>query len=75
VAFDRDHEFSEVAVADDPSELLFGDEHPGRGLPLAHVAVVPAFDVALRVADALDHRLTRVSRRELGGPRSSVHLL
>jgi len=28
VALDRDHELVEVAVADDPTELLLGDEHP-----------------------------------------------
>ena len=26
VAFDRDHELGEIAVADDPPELLLGDE-------------------------------------------------
>ena len=40
VTLDRDHELGEVAVADDPSELLLGDEHPGGGsATLAHVAV------------------------------------
>jgi hypothetical protein len=28
VALDRDHELVEVAVADDPTELLLDDEHP-----------------------------------------------
>jgi hypothetical protein len=40
----------EVAVADDPSELLLGLERPGGSPPLAHVAVLPALDVALGVA-------------------------
>jgi len=35
VSFDRDHELGEVAVADDPSELLLGDKHPGGGPALA----------------------------------------
>src|SRR4051812_19266005 len=64
VAFDGDHERGEVAVADDSAELLFGDEHAGGGPALAHVAALPAFDVALGVADDLDHRLARVRRRE-----------
>ena len=60
MTLDRDHELREIAVADDASELLLGDEHPGGGPPLAHVTVLPAFHVALRVADDLDHRLARV---------------
>ena len=60
VTLDRYHELGEVAVADDPPELLLGDEHPGGGPALAHVAVLPALDVALRVADDLDHGLARV---------------
>jgi len=60
VAFDRGHKLGEVAVADDPPELLLGDEHSGGGPALAHVAVAPALDVALRVADDLEHRLARV---------------
>ncbi|MDQ6849801.1 MAG: hypothetical protein M3070_07455 [Actinomycetota bacterium] len=60
--FDRGHELGEVAVADDPAELLLGLEHPGGGPALAHVAVLPALDVALGVADDLDHRLDRVRR-------------
>ena len=39
VAFDRDDEGGELAVADDPPELLLRDEHPGGGPALAHVAV------------------------------------
>jgi hypothetical protein len=31
VTLDRDDEGGEVAVADDPSELLLGDEHAGMG--------------------------------------------
>jgi hypothetical protein len=62
MVFDRGHERREVAVADDPSELLLGLEHPGGGPALAHVAVLPALDVALGVADDLDHRLDRVGR-------------
>jgi hypothetical protein len=70
VAFDRDHELGEVAVPDDPSELLLGDEHPGGGPALAHVTVPPAFHVALRVADDLDHRLARVRRAQRLGELS-----
>ena len=64
VTLDRDHELGEVAVADDPSELLFGDEHPGGGPALAHVTVLPALDVALCVPDDLDHALARVRRAQ-----------
>src|SRR3954468_22752653 len=39
VALDGDDELGEVAVADDPSELLLGDEHAGGRPALAHVAV------------------------------------
>jgi len=53
VTLDRDDELGEVAVADDSAELLLGDEHPGGGPALAHVAVAPALDVALQVADDL----------------------
>src|SRR4051794_39318643 len=62
VTLDRDDELGEVAVADDASELLLGDEHAGGGPALAHVAVLPALYVALRVADDLDHRLAWVRR-------------
>ncbi len=31
VGLDRDHQLGEVAVADDPPELLLGDEHRGGG--------------------------------------------
>src|ERR1019366_7538629 len=54
VTLDRDHELGEVSVADDPSELLLGLEHAGGGPALAHVTVLPAFHVALGVADDLD---------------------
>ena len=64
VLLDSDHEGGEVAVADDPSELLFGCEHPGGGPAFADVAGLPAFDVALGAADDLDHRLDRVRGRE-----------
>ena len=53
VALDGDDEVGEVAVADDASELLLGDEHPGGGPALAHVAVLPALHVALCVTDDL----------------------
>jgi len=46
VTLDRDDERGEVAVADDPSELLFGDEHAGGAPALTHVAVFPVLDVA-----------------------------
>jgi hypothetical protein len=36
--------------------LLLGDEHPGGGPALAHVAVLPALDVSLGVTDDLAER-------------------
>jgi len=57
---DRDRELGEVAVADDPAELLFGEERASGGPALARVVVAPGLHVALRVADDLDHRLARV---------------
>jgi hypothetical protein len=42
VTLDRDHELGEVAVPDDPAELLLGDEHPSRRPAAAHVALLPA---------------------------------
>ena len=39
MVFNRGHELGEVAVADDPSELLLGLEHPGSGPALALAAV------------------------------------
>ena len=67
VTLDGDDELGEVAVADDPSELLLGDEHAGGGPALAHVAVLPALHVALGVADDLDHRLAGVRRAQRRG--------
>jgi hypothetical protein len=40
VSFDRDHELGEVAVPDDPPELLLGDEHAGGGPPLPLVRLL-----------------------------------
>src|SRR6266853_6852032 len=60
VAFDRDDEGGEVAVADDLPKLLFGFEHAGGGPAQRHLARGPALDVALGAADDLDHRLARV---------------
>ena len=60
----RDDELGEVLVADDPSELLLGDEHAGGGPALAPVAVLSALDVALCVADDLDDRLAGVRRAQ-----------
>jgi hypothetical protein len=39
MACDGDDDLDEAAVADDPSELLFGAERAGGGLARAHVAV------------------------------------
>src|SRR5438552_18239862 len=64
VTLDCDDERGEVAVADDASELLLGDEHAGGGPALAHVAVAPALHVALRVADDLDHGLAGARRAQ-----------
>ena len=49
--------------------MLLGDEHAGGGPALAHVAVLPALHVALRVPDDLDHRLARVRGAERLGER------
>ena len=57
VSFDRDHQLGQVAVADDPPELLLGDEHPAAVQRLRMSLSRQALDVALRVADDLDHRL------------------
>src|SRR4051794_40967781 len=51
-------------MADDLAELALGFEHPGGGPPEAHVAVLPALDVAAGAADGLDHRLARVRGSE-----------
>jgi hypothetical protein len=56
VALDRDSELGKVGVADDPSELPFGFEHPGGGPAQAHLAGAPVFDVALGAPDDLDHQ-------------------
>ena len=64
VAFDRDDEGGEVAVADDLPELPFGFEHAGGGPAQRHLARLPALHVALGAADDLDHRLARVRRLE-----------
>ena len=45
---------------------LLGFEHAGGGPAQAHVAVLPALDVAAGAADGLDHRLARVR----GGERA-----
>jgi hypothetical protein len=59
VELDRDGELGEVALADDPAELLLGFEHPG-GRPAQRHLAVPVLDVAAGAADALDHRLARI---------------
>jgi hypothetical protein len=47
VAFDRDDERGEVAVADDASKLPFGFDHAGGGPAQRHLAGRPALHVAL----------------------------
>src|SRR6059036_2303257 len=64
VAFDRDDQGGEVAVADDLPKLAFGFEHAGGGPAQRHLARRPALHVALGAADDLDHRLARVRRVE-----------
>src|SRR2546422_7429819 len=64
VAFDRDDEGGEVAVADDLPKLPFGFEHAGGGPAQRHLARRPALHVALSAADDLDHRLARVRALE-----------
>src|SRR5712691_5509736 len=64
VAFDRDDESGEVAVADDLPKLPFGFEHAGGGPSQRHLARRPALHVALSAADDLDHRLARVRALE-----------
>src|SRR4029450_546346 len=51
-------------MTDDATELAFGFEHPGGGPAKAHVAGLPALDVAADAADRVDHRLARVRGRE-----------
>src|SRR6266498_3263974 len=62
VVLDGERELGEVAVADDLPKLPFGFEHAGGGPAQAHVARLPALDVARGAADDLDHRLARVRR-------------
>src|SRR6266536_3814991 len=64
VAFDRDDEGGEVAVADDLPKLAFGFEHAGGGPAQRHLAGGPALDVALGASDDLDHRLAWVRALE-----------
>src|SRR5262249_16904056 len=64
VAFDRDDEGGEVAVADDLAKLFLGFEHAGRGPAQRHLAGRPMLHVALGVADDLDHRFAWVGRLE-----------
>src|SRR6266511_3527477 len=54
VAFDRDDEGGEVAVADDLPKLPFGFEHAGGGPAQRHLARGPALHVVLGVADDLE---------------------
>src|SRR2546426_7818209 len=54
VAFDRDDEGGEVAVADDLPKLPFGFEHAGGGPAQRHLARRPALHVALGAADDLE---------------------
>ena len=56
VAFDRERELGEVAVADDLSKLTFGFEHAGGGPAQAHVAGLPALLVAAVLTDGLAQR-------------------
>lgn len=55
MTLEDDDELGEVAVSDDPAELLLGDEHARDGPALAHLVALPALHVALRVSDDLDH--------------------
>src|SRR5437764_14182759 len=64
VAFDRDDEGGQVAVADDLPKLPLGFEHAGGGPAQRHLAGRPALHVALGAADDLEHRLARVRRLE-----------
>src|SRR5215216_5233103 len=64
VAFDRDDEGGEVAVADDLAKLPFRFEHAGGGPAQRHLARRPALHVVLGAADDLDHRLARVGALE-----------
>jgi len=54
--------WAEVLVADDLAELALGFEHPGGGPAQAHVAGLPALEVAAGGAADADRRLDRVRR-------------
>src|SRR6266550_3982897 len=71
LAFDRDDEGGEVAVADDLPKLLFGFEHAGSGPTQRHLARGPALDVALGATDDLDHRLAGVRALERSFERAA----
>ncbi len=62
IALDGDGERRELGVADHAAERLLGLEHPGGRPAQAHVAVLPALDVAAGGAADADHRLDRVRR-------------
>src|SRR2546425_1896211 len=64
VAFDRDDEGGELAVADDLPKLPFGFEHASGGPAERHLSRRPALHVALGAADDLEHRLARVGALE-----------
>ena len=61
-ALDGESELGQVGVADDLAELLLGFEHPGSRPPEAHIAALPALDVAGCAPEDADHRLDRVGR-------------
>src|SRR5436309_15848062 len=67
VAFDRDDEGGEVAIADDLPELLLGFEHAGGGPAQRHLARRPALDVAL-VGHGAGGRVSARPRVEDGVP-------
>jgi hypothetical protein len=64
VAFDRDRDLGEAAVAGHFAESAFGFEHPGGGPSHAHFPGAPVLDVALDDPDGSDHRFARVRRLE-----------
>src|SRR6188472_4784206 len=70
VAFDRDNEGGEVAVADDLPKLLLGFEHAGGGPAQRHLARAPALHVALGATDDLDHRFAGVGALERAPERA-----
>src|SRR3954451_21393539 len=57
---DRGLELGQVAVALDAPEALLRFGESGGGPAAPHVAVAPALDVVLGVADRREHRLDRV---------------